>query len=160
MDYNEFLSLLGEKIRTLRKGKNIKQEKLAELVDKITEHISFIERGERAPSLELLLKLAQVLDVPVSYLLHFTATEPYSTEPIPAPVPSDSLPEPVKKPIIAEEKRRSTFERMQDAFEKVQELQMLAKEYGIADIFQDNRGKVLQVLIMLGLKNLAWSRGK
>ncbi len=44
------------------------------------------------------------------------------------------------------------FERMQDAFEKVQELQKLAKEYGIADIFQDNGGKVLQVLIMLGLK--------
>src|SRR5260370_26958038 len=41
---------------------------------------------------------------------------------------------------------------MQDAFEKVQELQELATEYGIADIFQDNGGKVLQVLIMLGLK--------
>jgi transcriptional regulator with XRE-family HTH domain len=152
MDYNEFLSLLGEKIRTLRKEKNIKQEKLAELVDKTTEHISFIERGERAPSLELLLKLAQVLDVSLPYLLRFTAAEPYSTEPIPAPVPSDSLPEPAQEPTIVEKERRSTFDRMQDAFEKVQELQKLAKEYGIADIFQDNGGKVLQVLIMLGLK--------
>ena len=48
MYYNEFLSLLGERIRALRKEKNIKQEKLAELVDKATEHISFIERGARA----------------------------------------------------------------------------------------------------------------
>ena len=152
MDYTEFLSLLGQRIRTLRKEKNIKQEKLAELVDKTTEHISFIERGERAPSLELLLKLAQVLDVSLPYLLHFTVTEQYSTEPIPAPLPSQSLPEAVKEPIISEEKRISAFERMQDAFEKVQELQELAKEYGIADIFQDNGGKVLQVLIMLGLK--------
>jgi transcriptional regulator with XRE-family HTH domain len=152
MYYNEFLSLLGERIRALRKEKNIKQEKLAELVDKTTEHISFIERGERAPSLELLLDLARVLNVPLPYLLDVTATEQYSTEPIPAPVPSASLPESVKEPGIPEEKRRSVFERMQDAFEKVQELQKLAKEYGIADIFQDNGGKVLQVLIMLGLK--------
>jgi transcriptional regulator with XRE-family HTH domain len=152
MYYNEFLSLLGERIRALRKEKNIKQEKLAELVDKATEHISFIERGERAPSLEVLLDLARVLDVSLPYLLDVTATEQYSTEPIPAPVPSASLPESVKEPVIPEEKRRSVFERMQTAFEKVQELQKLAKEYGIADIFQDNGGKVLQVLIMLGLK--------
>jgi transcriptional regulator with XRE-family HTH domain len=69
MYYNEFLSLLGERIRALRKEKNIKQEKLAELVDKATEHISFIERGERAPSLELLLDLARVLNVPLPYLM-------------------------------------------------------------------------------------------
>ncbi len=152
MYYNELLSLLGERIRALRKEKNIKQEKLAELVDKATEHISFIERGERALSLELLLDLARVLNVSLPYLLDVTATEQYSTEPIPAPVPSASLPESVKEPVIPEEKRRSVFERMQNAFEKVQELQKLAKEYGIADIFQDNGGKVLQVLIMLGLK--------
>jgi len=152
MYYNEFLLLLGERIRTLRKEKNIKQEKLAELVNKATEHISFIERGERAPSLELLLDLARVLNVSLPYLLNVTASEQYSPEPIPAPVPSASLPESVKEPVIPEEKRRSVFERMQNAFEKVQELQKLAKEYGIADIFQDNGGKVLQVLIMLGLK--------
>ncbi len=152
MYYNEFLSLLGERIRALRKEKNIKQEKLAELVDKATEHISFIERGERAPSLELLLDLARVLNVSLPYLLDVTAIEQYSTEPIPAPVPSTSLPESVGEPVIPEEKRRSVFERMQNAFGKVQELQTLAKEYGIADIFQDNGGKVLQVLIMLGLK--------
>ena len=152
MYYNEFLSLLGERIRALRKEKNIKQEKLAELVDKATEHISFIERGERAPSLELLLDLARALNVSLPYLLDVTATEQYTTEPIPAPVPSASLPESVEEPVIPEEKRRSVFERMQNAFEKVQELQKLAKEYGIADIFQDNGGKVLQVLIMLGLK--------
>ena len=152
MYYNEFLSLLGERIRALRKERNIKQEKLAELVDKVTEHISFIERGERAPSLALLLDFARVLNVSLPYLLDVEATEQYSTEPIPAPVPSTSLPESVKEPVIPEERRRPVFERMQNAFEKVQELQKLAKEYGIADIFQDNGGKVLQVLIMLGLK--------
>lgn len=152
MEYKEFLILLGKRIRSLRREKKIKQEKLAELVDKATEHISFIERGERAPSLELLLDLSRVLDVPLPYLLDVTFTEQHSTEPIPAPIPSDSLPESVEDPIKPEEERKSEFERMQEAFEKVQELQKLAKEYGIADIFQDNGGKVLQVLIMLGLK--------
>lgn len=31
-------------------------------------------------------------------------------------------------------------------------MQQLANEYGITDIFQDNGGKVLQVLILLGLR--------
>ena len=69
MYYNDFLKLLGERIRFIRKTKKIKQERLAELVDKATEHISFIERGERAPSLELLLDLSQALDVSLPYLL-------------------------------------------------------------------------------------------
>ncbi len=43
MYYNDFLKLLGERIRFIRKTKKIKQEKLAELVEKATEHISFIE---------------------------------------------------------------------------------------------------------------------
>ncbi len=152
MYYNDFLKLLGERIRFIRKTKKIKQERLAELVDKATEHISFIERGERAPSLELLLDLSQALDVSLPYLLDVTSTEENGIESIPAPVPPSSLPPPVEEPIKTVEKLKSEFERMQDAFEKVQELQELATEYGIADIFQDNGGKVLQVLIMLGLK--------
>lgn len=34
----------------------------------------------------------------------------------------------------------------------IQELQNLAIEYGITDIFQDNGGKTLQLLILLGLR--------
>lgn len=152
MDYHELLVFLGNRIRTLRKEKEIKQEQLAELVDKTTEHISFIERGERAPSLELLLHLSRVLDISLPDLLDVTSDEPGNTESIPVPIPPGSLPEPVEDPIKPKEERKSALERMQDAFQKVQELQRLAGEYGIADIFQDNGGKVLQVLIMLGLK--------
>lgn len=36
-------------------------------------------------------------------------------------------------------------------FPAVRELQVLARKHGIADIFQDNGGKLLQVLLMLGL---------
>lgn len=41
---------------------------------------------------------------------------------------------------------------MQQGLENVRLLQQLANEYDITDIFQDNGGKVLQLLILLGLK--------
>lgn len=41
---------------------------------------------------------------------------------------------------------------MQEGLENVKSLQVLAREYDIPDIFQDNGGKVLQLLILLGLK--------
>jgi len=43
--------------------------------------------------------------------------------------------------------------RLERALLACQELQDLATKYGIADIFQDNGGKVLQTLIVLGLKS-------
>ncbi len=46
----------------------------------------------------------------------------------------------------------SDQELLDQALAKVQELQALATKYGIDDIFQDNGGKVLQSLIILGLK--------
>lgn len=43
-------------------------------------------------------------------------------------------------------------QRLEDALAACQDLQDLAHKYGIGDIFQDNGGKVLQSLIILGLK--------
>src|SRR3954465_2092396 len=37
-------------------------------------------------------------------------------------------------------------------FPAIQEYQALAKKYNIADIFQDNGGKYVQLLILLGLR--------
>jgi len=67
------------------------------------------------------------------------------------------LVEPVAEPII--QLGKSDLERLQSGLEAIQELQDLAHEYGIADIFQDNGGKVLQVLILLGLR-ISSGRGK
>lgn len=47
---------------------------------------------------------------------------------------------------------QSDLARLETEFDGVRALQKLAKEYQITDIFQDNGGKVLQVLILLGLK--------
>lgn len=48
---------------------------------------------------------------------------------------------------------------LQEAMDDVQRLQDLADKYGIRDIFQDNGGKVLQSLIILGLKQLKGREG-
>ena len=71
---------------------------------------------------------------------------------ITSPVPPEQV-EPVAEPIKKESERQSDLERLQAAFEGVRALQELAREYEITDIFQDNGGKVLQVLILLGLKS-------
>jgi hypothetical protein len=44
-------------------------------------------------------------------------------------------------------------------FPAVQKYQELASRYGIDDIFQDNGGKLLQVLLLLGLQNIAGREG-
>lgn len=51
---------------------------------------------------------------------------------------------------------KSTLERL---FPALQEYQELATRHGINDIFQDNGGKLLQVLILTGLKVLPGREG-
>lgn len=50
-------------------------------------------------------------------------------------------------------------ERLEQALEACQDLQNLAGKYGIGDIFQDNGGKVLQSLIILGLRVIGGREG-
>ena len=130
------------------------QEALAELIGKSVEHISFVERGERSPSFALILTLAEALDVSVPQLMNIDQQDEDAnliTTLITAPVSPEQV-EPVAEPIKEESERQSDLERLQAAFEGVRALQDLAREYEITDIFQDNGGKVLQVLILLGLK--------
>lgn len=42
---------------------------------------------------------------------------------------------------------------------EIQKYQTLAKKHGISDIFQDNGGKILQVLLLLGLRILPKREG-
>ncbi|HEY9891517.1 MAG TPA: type II site-specific deoxyribonuclease [Candidatus Sericytochromatia bacterium] len=65
---------------------------------------------------------------------------------------SPSIVEPVEDAITTEDERISDAQRLEAAMKSIQELQSLANEYGITDIFQDNGGKTLQLLILLGLR--------
>lgn len=153
--YREAKRLFGERVQTLRKERGITQEQFAERIDKSVEHISYIERGYRAASFETILDIAEALQVSVPYLMNITPQSEISTNflsELQAPVVPASLVEPVEEPINTTKERRSDLERLQLALEAIQELQSLANEYGINDVFQDNGGKVLQVLILLGLR--------
>ena len=65
MDWNE----VGRRIRTKRKEKKLRQEDLAEMVSLSTSYIGMIERGEKIPSLETFVYLANALDTPTDDLL-------------------------------------------------------------------------------------------
>jgi len=148
-------SRFGNRVRILRQERQMTQEVFAELIGRSVEHISFIERGERSPSFALILKLAEALDVSVPQLMNVDQPDEDAnliTTLITSPVPPEQV-EPVAEPIKKESERQSDLERLQAAFEGVRALQELAREYEITDIFQDNGGKVLQVLILLGLKS-------
>ncbi|HWO95349.1 MAG TPA: helix-turn-helix transcriptional regulator [Bacillus sp. (in: firmicutes)] len=60
---SDFLKLVGERIRTLRKEKNYTQESLSEKSGIHVTYISDIERGERNISMETLEKVIIALEV-------------------------------------------------------------------------------------------------
>lgn len=60
---------LGSKIRQERLQLNFTQEQLAEYVGVSSTYIGFVERGERAVTLEKLVSIAGALHVSVDYLL-------------------------------------------------------------------------------------------
>ncbi|MDC7291350.1 helix-turn-helix domain-containing protein [Blautia schinkii] len=59
----------GEKLRMLRKGRNITQQTLAVQVGVTVSAISAYESGSRYPSYEVLLSLARIFHVSTDYLL-------------------------------------------------------------------------------------------
>lgn len=60
---------LGEKIRALRRGKNMSQEKLAKQIKVHPVLISRYERGESSPSVNSVRRLAKVFRVSTDELL-------------------------------------------------------------------------------------------
>ncbi len=60
---------IGQRIRTLRKEKNLTQEKLAELLGIQANSIARIERGLRVPSLELFADISTFFEVSLDYLI-------------------------------------------------------------------------------------------
>lgn len=69
MDYVK----LGEKIKKERVRNRLTQEMLAEMADITSSYVGQIERGERKVTLSKLVRIANVLNVSVDYLLSDTA---------------------------------------------------------------------------------------
>lgn len=70
-EWNEVYGMVefGEKLRRLRKQKQLTQRQLADLIGVQHTIISFYELGDRVPSPEVIVKLASVLHVSSDYLL-------------------------------------------------------------------------------------------
>lgn len=51
------------------------------------------------------------------------------------------------------------WERLETLMPAVRELQKLAREHGIEDVFQDNGGKILQMLLALNLQGIPGREG-
>ena len=58
---------IGATIKSLRLGKNLKQNDLAELAGISNTYLSDIEKGRSAPSLKTLTKIIKALGVDVSW---------------------------------------------------------------------------------------------
>lgn len=57
--------ILGESIRTCRKNAGLSQEKLAEKADLHHNFVGELERGEKAATIDSLIKIARALGVKV-----------------------------------------------------------------------------------------------
>lgn len=60
---------LGQRIRKRREALNITQQELGQALGVTPQHISVVEKGKRAPSLNFLAKLADHLGVSIDYLV-------------------------------------------------------------------------------------------
>ncbi len=60
---------IGKRIKKYRTQKNMSQEELAALIYVTPVHISYVENGSRTPSLDLLVLIANALEVTADDLL-------------------------------------------------------------------------------------------
>lgn len=67
----DLIKKLGERIRFLRKEKNLSQERLGELSDIHTNHIGAIERGEKNVTVESLAKVTNGLGITLEELFRY-----------------------------------------------------------------------------------------
>lgn len=72
---SDFLKLVGEQIRYIRKAKGLTQQTLAEKSNLQLSYISDVERGERNISLETLEKIITSLEIAPIELFNFNSTD-------------------------------------------------------------------------------------
>jgi transcriptional regulator with XRE-family HTH domain len=124
-------AIVAQNVRLLRRARGLSQEKLAEISGLHRTYIGSIERSERNISLENIDRLASALDVESVDLLTTGKVE-------------------------GELDDLAVFEKSLPALRRYQQL---ASKHGIGDIFQDNGGKLLQIILITGLKVLPGREG-
>lgn len=64
--------MFPERLKTLRQAANLTQTELAEKILVSPRTVSFLEKGDRSPSIDTLIAVAKLFDVSVDYLLGIT----------------------------------------------------------------------------------------
>ncbi len=72
---NESLNFIGARIKELRKSKKYTQDKFAELIGIDAKHLSRVECSRTQPSLNLLNKISQVLEIDILELFNIKHLE-------------------------------------------------------------------------------------
>jgi transcriptional regulator with XRE-family HTH domain len=67
----EIKKLIGKRIKEIRRSKHLSQEQLAEKADINSKYLSRMERGTENPTLDMLIKLANALDVEMWEMFDF-----------------------------------------------------------------------------------------
>jgi transcriptional regulator with XRE-family HTH domain len=122
----------ADNLRRIRKAKGFSQEELADKAEIDRTHVSNIEVCRNSPGLDIIGRLAEALGIDVK---DFFSTEEDPTVNV------------------------TPLERLNAVMPYIRRYQQLAYEFGIADIFQDNGGKLLQTLVITGLTNLPGREG-
>ena len=71
---------VGGRIRQARKFADLSQQALADAVGASRDSVSNWERGEHSPSVDMLLLIAQAIDVPATWFLEGVAPSPTGPE--------------------------------------------------------------------------------
>lgn len=61
---NKLLLEIGQRIKTIRTKKGLTQEQVAEMVGISQKHLSRIEKGYHKPRFDMIIKIAEALNVP------------------------------------------------------------------------------------------------
>jgi transcriptional regulator with XRE-family HTH domain len=130
--YTALLKLIATNIVHLRKEKKYTQDELADRAGIDRTYIGYIENAKQNVTISKLADIASALNVTVDKLFELN---PHAIG------------------------RLSDIEQMNVIFPFVTQYQELAKKYDINDIFQDNGGKLLQVLLVTGLSNIRSREG-
>ncbi len=67
--------IIADNVKLYRKQRNLTQLELAERADLSVDSIKRVERGSRTMSLENFMRIADALDVPLSYFLYDNLNE-------------------------------------------------------------------------------------
>ena len=132
------LKIIGKNVSRIRKEKKLSQEQLAHLADIDRTYIGYIENAKYNVTITKLQQIAEVLEVSLIELISEYINKPEQIE--------------IESP-------QNLVSKINSLIPGIREYQKLADEHGINDIFQDNGGKLLQVLLTTNLKILPGREG-